>query len=91
LAVHLVNDTHLNRFDEAIVVSGDFDLCDAIRIVVNQIGKPVTVLNPQSRTSRELVKVASFYRHVHDSELRRNQFPDILSDARRTFRKPREW
>jgi len=34
LAAHLINDAHAGRFDEAIVVSGDSDLCDAIKIVV---------------------------------------------------------
>jgi uncharacterized LabA/DUF88 family protein len=91
LAAHLIHDAHLGRFDEAVVVSGDSDLCDAIHIVVREIGKPVIVLNPQTRTSRELIRAASHYRHIHESELKRNLFPDILADGKGTFSKPREW
>ena len=91
LAAHLINDAHLNRFDEAIVVSGDSDLCEAVKIVTAQIGKPVTVANPQRRVSRELGGVATHYRHVHESELKRNLFPPSLTDTHGTFTKPLSW
>lgn len=91
LAAHLINDAHLNRFNEAIVVSGDSDLCQAVKIVTAQVGKPVTVANPQRRTSRELRSVSTSYRHIHDSELKRNLFPDSLVDAHGTFTKPASW
>jgi uncharacterized LabA/DUF88 family protein len=91
LAAHLINDAHLNLFDEAIVVSGDSDLCEAVRIVTSQIGKPVTVANPQTRSSRELIAVATNYRHLHESELKRNLFPNTLIDANGTFTKPSSW
>jgi uncharacterized LabA/DUF88 family protein len=91
IAAHLINDAHTNRFDEAILVSGDSDLCQALRIVTHDIGKRVTVVNPQFRVSRELKSIASNYRHIHQSELRRNQFPKILNDAKGLFNKPREW
>jgi uncharacterized LabA/DUF88 family protein len=91
LATHLVNDAHLNRFDEAIVVSGDSDICEAVRLVTKQLGRPVTVANPQSRSSRQLLAVATNYRHVHKSELKRNLFPPTMIDAHGMFTKPATW
>jgi uncharacterized LabA/DUF88 family protein len=91
LAAHLIHDAHSNRFDEAIVISGDSDLCEAVKIVTSQIGKPVTIANPQTRVSRSLTKVATHYRHVHESELKRNLFPSSLSDAHGAFTKPLVW
>ena len=91
LATHLVNDAHLSRFDEAIVVSGDSDLCQAVSLVTNQLGRPVTVANPQSRSSRRLLAAATNYRHIHESELRQNLFPPTLTDGHGTFTKPSTW
>ena len=91
LAAHLINDAHRNRFDEAIVVSGDSDLCEAVRIVTADIGKTVIVANPQRRTSRELSGVATHYRHVHESELKRSLFPNSLTDAHGIITKPSSW
>jgi len=46
LAAHLVNDAHLDGFESAIVVTNDSDLVEPIRIVTEQLGLPVGVLNP---------------------------------------------
>jgi len=43
------------------------------------VGKPVTILNPQRRTSRELQALASHYRHVHLNDIRTHQFPVTLA------------
>ena len=93
LAAHLVNDAHLNLFDEAIVFSGDSDLCEAVVIVTKTVRKAVTVVNPnpQAGPSRQLLKVASRYRHLHESELKGNQFPDSFPDVHGTITKPAGW
>ena len=41
LAVHMVHDAHLAKFDAALVLSNNSDLVEAVRIVVKEIGKPV--------------------------------------------------
>lgn len=47
LAVQLLHDAHLNRFDCAGNVSGDSDLVMPVKIVRNELQKVVGVLNPQ--------------------------------------------
>ena len=91
LATHLVNDAHLRRFEVAVVVSGDSDLLGPVKIVMNELGKPVGVLNPQQRTCRVLAKQATFYRHIRQGVLSGCLFPTNMTDARGTFTKPATW
>ena len=91
LATHLLNDAHLGRFDCAIVVSGDSDLLAPVRVVIDELKKPVGVLNPQRNPCRVLQNHATFYRHVRQSALANSQFPALLTDADGTFTKPGSW
>lgn len=52
LATHLLHDAHLGRFDCAVVVSGDSDLLAPVRLVIDELRKPVGVLNPQRHPFR---------------------------------------
>jgi uncharacterized LabA/DUF88 family protein len=93
LAAHLINDAHRGSFDEAVVLSGDSDLYEAVRIVTRDIRKSVTIVNPATGgfASGKLLRVASHYRHIHENELRTNQFPLSLSDSVGMITKPSEW
>jgi hypothetical protein len=91
LATELLNDAHLGRFEVAVVVSGDSDLLGPVRIVMNELGKTVGVLNPQQRTCRVLSQQAAFYRHIRQGVLALCQFPTPLTDATGTFHKPPTW
>lgn len=91
LATQLLNDAHLNRFEVAIVVSGDSDLLGPVKIVMNELGKTVGVLNPQQRTCRVLSQQATFYRHIRQGVLAACQFPSPLTDAGGSFHKPPTW
>jgi hypothetical protein len=88
LATQLLNDAHLGRFEVAVVISGDSDLLEPVKIVMNELGKPVGVLNPQQRSCRVLLQQATFYRHIRKGVLARCQFPSPLADAAGTFHKP---
>jgi uncharacterized LabA/DUF88 family protein len=70
LASHLLLDGFRNTYACAIVVSGDSDLVTPIRMVRDELKKPVGVLNPQRlsgpncrppRKSAGLQHAASFY------------------------------
>ncbi len=65
IASHMLLDACRNRFDAAIVVSGDGDLATPIRMVIGEFSKRVLVLNPQRRSSYHLEQVASAYRGTH--------------------------
>lgn len=91
LAAHLINDAHFKRCDHSVLVTGDSDLLDAVKIVVNEVGIPITVVNPQKRVSRELKAASTHYRHIHKSELAATQFPTQIVDAKGSFSKPPRW
>jgi len=91
LATRLVHDAHLDRFDKAIVVSGDTDLVEPIRIVVTEVGKVVWVRNPYWRESKELRAVASDYREIRPAVPRNSQFPDPVIDGTKSIQKPHVW
>jgi len=101
LAAHLLLDGFSNRYDAAIVISGDSDLVTPIRMVKEHLGKPVGVLNPQRlsgpncrppRKNAGLRQAASFYQNgLTWAQLAAAQFPATLTDARGTFTKPPAW
>lgn len=91
LAVQLLHDAYQNRYESAVVVSGDSDLLAAVQIVKNELGKPVGVLNPQKRPSRMLQQHATFYKHIRSGVLAASQFPKIVEDQHGSFNKPSEW
>ncbi len=91
LAVQMLHDAHLDRFDCAVVVSGDSDLLMPVRIVRDELKKMVGVLNPQRHPCAVLKAHASFYKHLRPNYIAAAQFPHTLADARGTFTKPAAW
>lgn len=91
LATRLVHDAHSARFDRAIVVSGDSDLVEPVRIVVSEIGKPVWVRNPRPRDSKELISVASNYSRIVAAVLKNSQLPEPVTDGVKIIKKPPIW
>lgn len=91
LVAHLVNDAHKGLFDVAVVVSNDSDLSEAIRIVTQELGKPVGIINPYDRFSKTLIKYSSFQKTAREHTVLGSQFPASLTDATGTFIKPSSW
>jgi uncharacterized LabA/DUF88 family protein len=101
LAAHLLLDGFRNNYECAIVVSGDSDLVTPIRMVRDELKKPVGVLNPQRlsgancrppRKNAGLKQAASFYQNgVTWAQLEGAQFPSPMTDANGTFHKPPTW
>jgi uncharacterized LabA/DUF88 family protein len=91
LAVQLLHDAHLNRFDCAVIVSGDSDLLMPVKIIRNELHKVVGVLNPQVHPCTVLKANATFYKHLRPNFVAAAQFPQTLTDAQGTFTKPPTW
>lgn len=89
LASHLLNDAFNNRFDVGAVLSNDTDLVEPIRMVKEEIGKPVGIICPCSSAARSLRKVASFVRHISPSRLAASQFANPIPGT--TIKKPSSW
>lgn len=94
LATHIVADAFRDRFDTAVVISNDSDLCEPVRLVTQELRKPVGVVFPLRegrKRSTRLSKVATFIRPIREGALKASQFPDELTDAVGTFQKPSVW
>ncbi|NYT67944.1 NYN domain-containing protein [Pusillimonas noertemannii] len=93
LAVHLINDAWLDRFDCAIVISGDSDLAESMRLVKTHHPKKIIGLLTSKRgTSKEMVKCADFTRYISTSALANSQMPDIvIPNLGNPIRKPADW
>lgn len=90
LAVHLLNDAWLDRYECAVVVSNDSDLAEAMRLVKEHTGKAIGLITPgSSNASRQLLKHADFTRRIRLSALRMSQLPDPIPGT--TIRKPNRW
>ncbi len=91
LATHLVHDGHLGRYESAIVISNDSDLAEAIRIVREELGCPVGVLNPHKSVSRVLKRHATFVKQIRSGALEKSQFSDSMVTPAGPIRRPVRW
>lgn len=91
LATQLLHDAHCNRFECAVIMSGDSDLLMPLRIVKDDLHKPVGVVNPQHIPCKVLQNHATFYKHIRKSALIKSQFPSTMKDAKGNFSKPGGW
>lgn len=79
LATHLVLDGCLGRYGRAIVVTGDSDLAEPIRVLVAERGLQVDVVNPRQRHSNELATVSSSYSRLGRGAVVASQMPDPVT------------
>ena len=91
LATHLLYDGFRNDYEVAVIVSNDSDLLEPIRIVRNELGKKVGILNPHQRPSRALLPHIDFMKRIRSGALAAAQFPPSLTDSHGTFHKPTAW
>ena len=90
LAVELVRDGFLDKYDAALVVSNDSDIQPAVDIVRGELGKHVIVADPRNRKHPALL--GDERRPVRAASLGRAQLPAAVVDAQgRTIRKPANW
>ncbi|ACL04282.1 conserved hypothetical protein [Desulfatibacillum aliphaticivorans] len=91
LAVHLLNDAWLDKYDCAIVISNDSDLAEPLRLIREQNGKLLGLLSPlvQGHPSQELQKHAHFVKRIRKGVLKVSQLPSTIPGTNIT--KPPSW
>lgn len=91
IAISMVDDMHRNRFDEALVVSGDTDLLPPIRLVAGY-GRNVTVVFPPNREHVSMRQAATAVLNVKVKHVRDNQLPDpVMGPKGITLQRPAKW
>jgi len=93
IASHLLNDAFRGRFDVALIMSQDTDLCEPLRMVKHDLKKTVGVVWSESNMpGKRHKKVTDFIRHANSSVLKRCQFDDIvIGKGGMKIKKPSEW
>ena len=91
LATHLLHDAHRARFEVAVIISNDSDLLLPIKIVREELGKKVGVLNPHKHPSQALLPHLDFIKAIRPGVLSISQFSNQLSDQHGTISKPAAW
>ena len=93
LATYLIHDAWRDLFDEALVFSQDTDLVEPVRIVRDEIRKPIGVVVLDGRSPGKLAGFGSFVRQITPSRLAAAQFPNVITfgNKARIVRRPVEW
>ena len=91
LASYLLLDGFDDEYEMAVVISNDSDLQLPIRMARTRLAKQVGVFDPSRRRSFELHAAASWYRPLRQGPLSVSLFPDTLSDAQGSIKKPGSW
>ncbi len=93
IAIALLEDAVLDRYDTAMVVSADSDLCPAVRSVRRVApAKRVIAAFPPRRVSVELGRTAHGSFTVPDSKIRNNLLPEAVSGANGVIlARPKYW
>lgn len=91
LAAHLLRDAFQKRFELAVLITNDSDLAEPVRIVRQELGLPVGILNPHQYHSQVLKRLATFVKRVRQGDLLTSQFSAAMKDEKGLFHKPSGW
>lgn len=95
LALHILNDAWLDRYDCAVILSNDSDLAEALRMVKTDHKKRVGLILPKGVTghkvnpSVELMRLADFKLFVGKGALAASQLPNPIPGT--NIHKPARW
>jgi len=93
ISVQMMTDVYCDRFDTALLMSGDSDLLGSVRAVRELFSaKRVVVAFPPARSSKALQKATNAYFTVGRRELAKSLFPDpVVKADGHVLHRPTEW
>lgn len=91
LGSHLLLDAFRKDCNVAIVISNDADLKEPVAMARGELGLVVGIVNPHHPKKRSFDLQGNFFKQLRAGPVAGAQFPDQLSDANGTFRKPAAW
>jgi uncharacterized LabA/DUF88 family protein len=93
LALHVLNDAWLNRYDCAVICSNDSDLSEALRLVRKQHKKKIILVVPGDPIIRppaiQLKRYAHAVIQIKEADLAACQLPNPIPGT--NIHKPKEW
>ncbi|MGH3917293.1 MAG: NYN domain-containing protein [Pseudonocardiaceae bacterium] len=93
IAIALVEDAMRDRYDTALLISADSDLCPAIRSMKRLFPeKRIVVAFPPRRRSGDLKKTVDGFLSIGDDKIRQSQLPQtVVMAAGITLHRPKHW
>ena len=93
IAVALLEDAVLDRYDTALLISADSDLCPAIRAMKRlRPEKRVVAAFPPRRQSGDLRRAVDGYLAIGDDKIRHSQLPRaVVAAGGITLHRPKHW
>ncbi len=90
LAVHLINDFWLKKYDCIVLISNDSDFKEALKVLKTHSNSVIGLLTPGSgKASKLLKKYSDFHRRIPLWVLRKNQLPKKIPGT--NIVKPSNW
>lgn len=96
LDIHVRQNAYLqaqfqNKYDVAAVITNDSDLKLPMEKVKTVLNKTVGLICPHDKPSRELLKVANFFKPIKSNLYHQCQFPEKIWHNGRTIHKSKLW
>jgi len=93
IACHMLTDAMAERFDVALLVSGDSDLVPPVRnIRQHWPNKQIIAMFPPNRHSEALKNAVHGYVRIREDKLRQCQLPDVVPlQSNGTINRPDHW
>lgn len=93
IAATLIEDAVLDRYDTALLVTADSDLCPAV-VTTKRLcpQKRIIVAFPPKRHSADLKRAVDGYLSIGADKIRKAQLPsEVVTNAGITLRRPKHW
>lgn len=94
MAVDIVNDAWLDKYDCAFLISNDSDLAPPLLTAKNK-NKRIGIATTSPRPAGNLKNISDFHRHITALIVKSSQLPDEIeipkSDPQRLYIKPMDW
>ncbi len=92
IALKMLEDGIDNRFDTAILVSGDTDFVPVLSTLKRRFSdKRIGIMLPIGSRARELQEVADFFIKMKRRHLTGNQFPHLIETPKGKIEIPEKW
>lgn len=93
IGTEMLMDAFNDRFDTALLISGDSDLVPPTKAINKEFpAKRIVIAFPPARTSMRLRQSASAYFHITEAKLRKSMFTDnITKPDGYVLKRPQRW
>ena len=92
IAITLLTDGIANKFDTALILSGDSDLTPVITKVKNLCpGKKVGIIVPQNQSAMNLKQHADFFKKIQYRDLKKSLLPEEVNYNGKIITAPADW